>query len=70
VHSFYGKGGVYELRRGGKPLTKAKIIALLPELDAQRTAQNWRWGDGDTMDREFFRSEVLEQHGYKEGESK
>jgi hypothetical protein len=34
------------------------------------TAQKWRWADGDSMDREFFREEVLQAHGYTEGESK
>lgn len=27
VHSFYGKGGVYELCKDGKPLTRRKISA-------------------------------------------
>jgi hypothetical protein len=70
VYSFYGKGGVYELRKAGKPLTERMIVALLPEMEQKMKAQKWRWGGGDSMDREFFREEVLEAHGYKEGESK
>ena len=70
VHSFYGKGGVYELRKDGKPLTRRKISALLPELMNKMAEQKWRWADGDSMDREFFREEVLHAHGYTEGESK
>jgi len=70
VYSFYGKDGVYELRKAGKPLTERMIAALLPEMEQKMKAKKWRWGGGDSMDREIFREEVLEAHGYKEGESK
>jgi hypothetical protein len=69
VHSFYGRGGAYPLRKDGKLLTRTRIEALLPELADKMDEQGWSWGNGDTMDREFFRHEVLEQHGYQEGES-
>jgi hypothetical protein len=26
--------------------------------------QGWNWGDGDSMDREFFREEMLAPLGY------
>lgn len=71
IVAFYGKGGVYEMRDAqGRALTRQRVRSLLPAMTAAMQAQDWRWGDGDSMDREFFREEVLEPAGYMEGESK
>jgi hypothetical protein len=65
VLSFYGKGGVYEMRNAeGKTPTAQLVRSLLPAMvDAMQT-QGWNWGNGDSMDREFFREEVLAPLGY------
>ena len=75
VMAFYGKGGIYEMRdEAGDPLTAEAVRRLLPYMASAMTEQGWNWGDGDSMDREFFREEVLEHAGYTEhitqGESK
>lgn len=61
---FYGKNGIYELRKNGKALTKPTVTKLMPELQREMIAQGWDFGGGDSMDREFFRNEVLEPLGY------
>lgn len=66
VHSFYGTGGIYPLSKAGKPLTKPLIKASIPLMRALMVEQGFPYGDGDTMDREFMRFEVLEPIGYKE----
>ena len=75
VLSFYGKGGIYEMRNAeGQALTRQLAKSLLPAMQDAMHKQGWNWGDGDSMDREFFREEVLEPMGYTEytteGESK
>lgn len=75
VLSFYGKGGIYEMRNAeGKVPTAQLVRSLLPAMHDAMHKQGWNWGDGDSMDREFFREEVLEPAGYTEyiteGESK
>ena len=75
VMAFYGKGGIYEMRTAdGKALTKQLVKSLLPSMADAMQKQGWNWGYGDSMDREFFREEVLEPAGYTEytteGESK
>lgn len=71
VLMFYGKGGLYELRNEeGKPLTAKAAHNLLPFLHYAMKEQDWSWGGGDTMDREFFREEVLEHAGYTEHTTK
>jgi hypothetical protein len=66
VHSFYGEGGVYPLFKNAKPLTKDVIKASAPLMLSLMAEQGFPYGDGDTMDREFMRFEVLEPIGYKE----
>jgi hypothetical protein len=67
VHSFYGKGGIYVLSNAdGKTVTRPLIESLLPKMQAVMKQQRWNWGDGDSLDREFFREEVLEPMGYFE----
>ena len=67
VLSFYGKGGVYEMRNAeGKAPTRQLVLSLLPAMADAMHKQGWNWGDGDSMDREFFREEVLEHAGYTE----
>ena len=63
---FYGKGGVYELRKDGKPVTRAVLQANLDIYETLMEWQEWQFGGGDSMDREFMRFEVLEPIGYKE----
>jgi hypothetical protein len=71
LHSFYGRRGLYELRnKDNKVVTKQLLHQLMPTLRQRMKDTNWDWGDGDSMDREFMREEVLEPMGYKEGESK
>lgn len=65
VLSFYGKGGIYEMRNAeGKVPTAQLVRSLLPAMVDAMHKQGWNWGDGDSMDREFFREEVLEPMGY------
>jgi hypothetical protein len=61
---FYGKNGVYELRKDGKPVTRAVLQENLPIFEALMEWQEWDFGGGDSMDREFMRAEVLEPLGY------
>lgn len=75
VMSFYGKGGIYEMRNAeGQALTRQLVKSLLPAMVDAMQKQGWNWADGDSMDREFFREEVLAPAGYTEytteGESK
>ena len=75
VLSFYGEGGVYEMRNAeGKTPTAQLVRSLLPAMHDAMHKQGWNWCDGDSMDREFFREEVLAPAGYTEyiteGESK
>ncbi len=65
VLSFYGKGGVYEMRNAeGKTPTAQLVWSLLPAMADAMHTQGWNWGDGDSMDREFFREEMLAPLGY------
>jgi hypothetical protein len=65
VLSFYGEGGVYEMRNAeGKVPTRQLVMSLLPAMVDAMHKQGWNWGDGDSMDREFFREEVLAPLGY------
>ena len=73
VHSFYGKGGIYELRNAeGQVLTKRTIREALPTMHTLMMLVYAECGldsefVGDSIDREFMRDEVLEEMGYFEG---
>ncbi len=67
VCSFYGKGGIYVLSNAeGKLVTSTLVESLLPKMREAMKQQDWTWGGGDSIDREFFREEVLEPLGYFE----
>jgi len=67
VCSFYGRGGIYVLSDAqGKAVTRALVTRLLPKMQEAMHKQRWNWGGGDSLDREFFREEVLEPLGYFE----
>lgn len=75
VLAFYGKNGIYAMRNAeGKAPTRQLVRSLLPAMQDAMHKQGWNWSNGDSMDREFFREEVLEPAGYTEytteGESK
>ena len=60
VHSFYGKGGIYDLGCGIPDIEKAilqYVVRCLAELEY--------WGGGDSLDRERVRY-ILEGYGFKE----
>jgi hypothetical protein len=61
VHTFYGKGGIYDLGCGIPDIENA-IFAYLGKLQFI----DWmEWGDGDSLDRERVR-EILQEMGFKE----
>ena len=62
VWGFYGKNGLYVLKKGTKYLTifdldKATKKLLLPK-------NKWKWGGGDSVDREAVR-DILFKMGYE-----
>ena len=60
VHSFYGKGGIYDLGCGIPDIQKAilqYVVRCLAEFEY--------WGGGDSLDRERVRY-ILEGYGFKE----
>lgn len=61
IHNFYGKGGHYPLKRGGKYLTIKQIRHTLPLAHTLMHRLKHDWGDGDSMDREFIRFELYER---------
>ena len=62
VHSFYGKGGIYDLGCSIPDIENAIYVyfgkmALIEWLD---------WGDGDTVDRERVRAILEDDFGFEE----
>ena len=58
VFSFYGEGGLYPLN-----VTKEQIaLATLKYLDNCAVDDGQDWGDGDSLDRERVRDELIDMY--------
>ena len=62
VHSFYGKGGIYDLGCGIPDIENA-ICLYFGKL---QVIEWMDWGDGDTVDRERVRAILEEVFGFEE----
>jgi hypothetical protein len=59
---FYGRGGISEITKGGRPLHKRDLIKATWNV---LTNKRHPWGGGDSMDREAVASVLLSKYGYE-----
>ena len=65
VHSFYGKGGIYDLGCGMPDIEKAVLKYASYCLVNLESVHPPAWGGGDSLDRERVRY-ILEDYGFEE----
>lgn len=63
VHSFYGKGGIYDLGCSIPEIEAAIMDYIKIVSDPDRFEE---WGDGDSLDRERVREILENNYGFEE----
>lgn len=65
VHSFYGKGAIYDLGCG-IPDIESAIVKYVADLAVNTDNLNEAWGGGDSIDRERVRWILEKEMGFCE----